>query len=46
MKTLRALLLAAMHRWRALSFGFEDEGDIARMVAAQFGPLALLRGQM
>ena len=37
MKTIRALLLAAMHRWRIAAYGFEDEDDVARMVAAQFG---------
>ena len=39
MTRLRALLLAAMHRWQALSFGFEDEDDVARMVAREFGEL-------
>ena len=49
MKTIRMMLLAAAHRWRALSLGFEDEGDIARMVAgsvrtARASPGAVERG--
>ena len=44
MKTIRAMLLAAMHRWRIAAYGFEDEDDVARMVAAQFGAIALLAG--
>ena len=34
---MRALLLAAMHRWRIAAYGFEDEDDVARMVAREFG---------
>ena len=41
---IRLLLLTAAARWRALAYGFEDEDDVARMVAREFGEVGLFVG--
>ena len=44
LRDVAKLVLAALHRWRTLSCGFEDEDDVARMVAREFGEVARLVG--
>jgi hypothetical protein len=36
-KLILAMVLAAAHRWRLPSFGFETEADVQHQVAVQFG---------